>query len=78
MSGHPSTVHWPGYVFHNNLYEYEDPPWQAEAVVMAAMIGISAAMYHLFNDKMRTGKERRQQVFGLCLVAFTVNVSHHC
>lgn len=78
MCVRPSTVHWPIYVFYNNLYEYEDPPWQVETAVVTAMMGISAAMYHFVEEKMRTGKERGHRVLGLCMVAVTVIVSHHC
>lgn len=71
-------MHWPVYVFFNNLYEYEDPEWQIEALVVIAMMGVSAAMYHFVEDKMRAGKKTSHKVIGACLVLVTLIVSHHC
>lgn len=51
---------------------------QIEAVVLFVMMVVSATMYHFVEDKMRTGKNIRHKVLGVCLFFITLIVSHHC
>lgn len=70
-------VHWPVFVFFHNVYEHSPAPWEVEAVVVAAMLVVSALLYHYVEDEFRTGEKRWHKLAGTGLVALVLAISYH-
>lgn len=69
-------VHWPVYVFYNDVVQHYEAPWQVECIVVVCMMVVSALMYHHVEDKYRVVKRRRHQLVGLGLLTGALAVSY--
>lgn len=71
-------VHWPVYVFFNNIFEESPAPSYIEVVVLTAMMSVSTLMYHQVENEYRTGKRCMHKFVSVALVFTTLLASAWC
>jgi peptidoglycan/LPS O-acetylase OafA/YrhL len=68
-------VHWPAFVFYQNIYEHAPAPWYIAAAVISGVIFLSAIMFHMIEDEYRVPESRRHSVVGLGLLCIAILMS---
>jgi peptidoglycan/LPS O-acetylase OafA/YrhL len=70
-------VHWPVFVFYQNIYEHTPAPWYIAIIVAFSVLALSAVMFHTIEDEYRIPKTRRHVIVGLGLLVIALGISAH-
>jgi peptidoglycan/LPS O-acetylase OafA/YrhL len=70
-------VHWPAFVFYQNIYEIAPAPLLTAACVITSALVTSAAMFHTIEDKYRIPRSPHHVAVGRCLLVLAIVVSVH-
>jgi peptidoglycan/LPS O-acetylase OafA/YrhL len=70
-------VHWPIFVFYQNIYEHTLVPWHIAAAVVTGTLIWSAIMFHIIEDEYRIPRKRHKiaVVLGLFIMVIAMSAN---